>query len=82
MKIELVKNDAGNTVGWQIIAETKQDKLRLGSMRNMLFFGFGDSVVEYDGWRADPKDKKYVQSLHFATKKHIKETDAKLLKDK
>jgi hypothetical protein len=73
MKIELVRNESGKTVGWSIIGETKEDKLRLGSMRHLLFFGLGDNVVEYDGMTADPNDDDYVEKLHFATKGHIKE---------
>jgi hypothetical protein len=81
MQIELVKNEAGKTVGWTIIGETEEDKLRLGSMRNLLFFGMYDNVVEYDGMTSDPEDNDYVLKLHFATKGYIKEKKEKFRKE-
>lgn len=72
MKIELIKNEANRTVGWSIIGETKEDKLRLGTMRNLLFFGTGDDVIEYDGVSTDPENENLAEKLHFATKGYIK----------
>lgn len=72
MKIELTRDENGKTVGWSITGETREDKLRLGSMRNMLFFGMNDNFVEYDGMETDPNDRDYVLRLKFATRGYIK----------
>lgn len=73
MKIELVKHE-GKTVGWTIIAETTEDKLKLGTMRNMEFFGMDDNVVQYDGVSSenDEAGASYATKLHYATKAYQK----------
>ena len=73
MKVELIKNDTNKTVGWKLVAETKEDKLRLGTIRNMEFFGLNDTVITYDGMKTDPEDENYVVEVLYATKGHQKE---------
>lgn len=73
MKIELVKHE-GKTVGWTIIAETTEDKLTLGTMRNMEFFGMDENSVEYDGVSSedDETGASYALKLHYATRAYQK----------
>jgi len=80
MKIELVKNEEGSTVGWTITGENESEKRTLGSMRNHLYFGMGERVVEYDGMSVDPNDPDYVEKLHFATRAHIKSKKTEIRK--
>jgi hypothetical protein len=68
MRIELVKDESNHTAGWTIIGENEDEKRTLGSMRNLLFWGLKENVVEYDGMSADPDDPNYVAKLHFATR--------------
>lgn len=70
MKIELNKNKEGQTIGWSIIAETKEDKLILGSMRNIEFYSMGDECIAYDGMKSS--DDNYVLQLNYTTKAHKK----------
>lgn len=79
MKIELIKNEANKTVGWKLVGETKEDKLRLGTIRNMEFFGLGDDVVEYDGITSDPENKNLVSEVRYATKRHCEEEKRKFM---
>lgn len=69
MKIELIKNDKGQTQGWSIIAENKEDKLTLGTMRNIEFFGMDDNAIEYNGMKSEDG---YAIKLNYATKAYIK----------
>lgn len=69
MQIELVKKD-DKVVGWKLIAENEEDRLKMGSVRNMCFFGMGGDVIAYNGvtpWKEDPN---YVQELQWIKKKH------------
>lgn len=67
MRIELIMHE-GRTTGWNIIAETIEDKLTLGSMRQVEFWGTGEHRIEYDGMRTDPENDEYIASLHYATR--------------
>lgn len=71
MKIDLFKHE-GNTVGWQLVAENKEDQLRLGSIRNLQFFGLGDTAIEYAGRQS--KDDRYVDSLAWKQEQFISHT--------
>lgn len=71
MKIDLFKHE-GNAVGWQIVAENKEDQLRLGSIRNLQFFGLGDTAIEYAGRQS--KDDRYVDSLAWKQEQFIAHT--------
>lgn len=68
MKIELVKHE-GKTVGWEIIAETTEDKLKLGAMRNIEFYGMNDDAINYDGVETEGN---YAVKLKYATKGYQK----------
>lgn len=78
MKITLIKDEKGHTCGWTITAENIDEKLILGSMRNLEFWGSDDDKVEYDGMTADPDNTNYVTSLKYATIKHRREEFEKM----
>lgn len=44
MKVELKKNNLGQIVGWSLVAESKDDKLTLGTIRNMQFWGINTFI--------------------------------------
>lgn len=68
MKIELRRIDS-KTVGWSIIAESIDDKLVLGSIRDKEFWGYEDTRIIYDGMKLDPDDRNYVKELKYVTKR-------------
>ena len=70
MKIELTKVD-GKVVGYTIEGETHEEKLTVNAIRNMQFFGFGDTVVKYNG--REGGDQDYAGKLKFIQKKFIKD---------
>ena len=67
MKIELTMEE-GRTVGWEIIAESEEERRILGSMRNVEFWGTDDKKIQYDGMVSYKPDERYVHSLKYATK--------------
>jgi hypothetical protein len=70
MLVELTKID-GQVVGYTIAAETEQDKLVLGSIRNMQFWGFDDTALEYAGVESEDKEEgSYALKMHYIQKKH------------
>ena len=68
MKVEIKKID-GKSVGWNIIAETEEDKKTLNIMRDLQFWGLGEDVIQYAG-RTDDESEQNVQALHWIKKKH------------
>lgn len=70
MKVNLIKQD-GKSVGWTIEGENEEEKRTLGSIRNLQFWGTGDTKIEYNGMMTDPGDEDYVLSLSWATKGYI-----------
>jgi len=56
MKIEIVLNESGNAIGWDIIPETVEDDLTVATMRDLTFFGMDDTAIKYDGMRMVDKN--------------------------
>lgn len=75
MILELVKHE-GKSVGWKLVAENEADRLRLGSVRNLQFWGFDDTNIEYAGVNAHPEYENQVQSLEWRQHQHLN-TDLK-----
>jgi hypothetical protein len=71
MKIK-VKYKNNEAIGYNIIAETENEKRTLGTVRNLHFWGFDDTELEYDGIESEQleNDKHFVNSLKFIQKKH------------
>lgn len=76
MKIELIKNDEGNPIGWSIIPETSEDDNTIATMRDLQFFGMDDTAIEYDG--IELKDQALgkvlgnVKCLNYKQAGHLK----------
>ena len=66
MKIELTKVN-GKIVGYTIEGETHEEKLIVNGIRNMHFFGSGNTVVKYNG--REGGDLNYAGKLKFIQKK-------------
>ena len=81
MKLELVKDqtpDGWRTAGWKLIAENEEERLQLGSIRNLEFWGDESSKPVYDGYTSYPEDDNYVQAVHFASPEYKRKRDKKL----
>ncbi len=49
MKVKLIKNEQGKSIGWDMTAETEEEKLVVNTIRNLQFFGYDDTAIEYSG---------------------------------
>jgi hypothetical protein len=72
MKIELIKDVQGQPIGWDIVPETKEDDVTIATMRDLTFFGVGDTAIKYNGFssRDEAKGKTIgnIKRLHFLQK--------------
>jgi len=71
MKIILIKDSNNKTCGWNLQAESVDDRLILGTIRNFNFFGTGDQVIKYDGIKTWSEDDDYVDTVMYRTVKEI-----------
>ena len=72
MKIELIKEN-GVTVGWDLVPENTDDNLKLGTIRNMQFFGMDDTEVKYDGMESE---NNYVTLIKYRTQGFVNQKEA------
>ena len=79
MKIILIKDNDGKTCGWTLQAESIDDRLTLGTIRDFHFWGNGDTKIEYDGYRAWDEDDNYVDSINYKTHKVVAEERTAML---
>ena len=71
MHINLIKID-NKPIGWDLIPDTKEDKLILGSIRHLQFWGDGDEVIKYNGINTEsiPNEGQYVTKIMYRQAKH------------
>ena len=72
MKLELLY-DEGRKVGYELIAETDQEREAMGFIRDAYFFGMDEQVIKYDGLKTLDIDEseplyKSIKSLSFKKK--------------
>ena len=73
MKIELRQID-NEVVGYDIIAETKEDSLVMGNVRNLHFFGFDDTYIRYNGMLSgEGEEERLVKKLSFIQERFVYE---------
>lgn len=53
MNVEIITNDAGQPIGWSLQGEDKQEISKLGIIRDLQFFGFGETAIRYAGRKDD-----------------------------
>jgi len=80
MKIILIKDRNNKTCGWDLQAESTEDRLILGAIRNFQFFGTGDQVIKYDGMNTWSEDDNYIDTVKYRTVKEINAAKTTLFK--
>jgi hypothetical protein len=81
MQVKLIRKD-GKVVGWTLIAENEQDRLVMGSIRNMQFFGMNDTAIKYAGVTTWSEDERYAQQMAWVQKGVHSEFNISKLDDK
>lgn len=77
MKIEFIYNDDEKRVGYKLVAETDDDFNKLGAVRDMIFFGFNEKAIVYDG-REMTLCGESIQALRWCTKEHQEKDDRRV----
>ena len=70
MTVEITKDKKGYAIGWTLKGENKEEIGKLATIRNLQFFGMGETAVQYDGREGgddkagDPGMLKWKQKEH------------------
>lgn len=75
MKIEIIKDNIGQAIGWKIIPESREDQKTLGTIRNLSFWGFDETKITYNGIKAseikvDGKQVLVVDEISWIQKQY------------
>lgn len=71
MKVEIVRNEKNQPVGWEMSGETPEEIKKLAIIRDLQFWGLDETVIVYDG-RREGDDATYNPGI--LTWKQVKET--------
>jgi hypothetical protein len=74
MLIEIITDENGDAIGWDISPETSEDNETLATMRDLQFFGIDDTAIKYDGIELEDEQAGKVlgnlSKLRFRQKCH------------
>lgn len=62
--VNIIKNEQGKAIGWEITPTTPEEQEIACTIRDLQFFGFGDTYPEYNGLELiDPEKGKQFGNL-------------------
>ena len=74
--VHLIKDEQGNTIGWEFKPITEEEQLIAATVRDLQFFGFDDTYPEYNGLKLiDPSKGKTlgnIESISWLQRKYHK----------
>lgn len=74
--VHLIKNEFGNTIGWELKPITPEEQEIVAQIRDLQFFGFDEGYPEYNGLKLkDPKLGKVIgniESVSWLARKYQK----------
>jgi hypothetical protein len=74
--VHIIYNDQNQPIGWELKPITKEEQEIAATVRNLQFFGFNDTNVEYNGLELiEPSKGKTlgnIKSLSWIQKKYHK----------
>lgn len=56
MTVEIVYDKDNRACGWEMTGENPEEIKKLGIIRDLQFFGVGDTAIEYNGRRGKNSD--------------------------
>jgi hypothetical protein len=72
--VHLIKDKDGKSIGWELRPINEEEAQIAGTIRDLQFWGIGDTAVVYDGLRfkKDSTDQKAIdiKSVGWIQKKH------------
>lgn len=69
-------NEQQITIGFKLIREESDDIVTIERVREMLFWGINDTLIEYNGRKSDQNTNQTLE-LRFAQAGHIREEEQK-----
>jgi hypothetical protein len=75
MEVEIIKDNRGQAIGWTMKGENVEEISKLAAIRDLQFFGFGDTAIKYDGRKGgndavnDPGKLSWIQRRFASDKK-------------
>jgi hypothetical protein len=74
--VHLIKDEQGNTIGWEMKPTNKEEQEIAARIRDLQFFGFEDTYPSYNGLKLiDPEKGKTlgnIESISWLQRKHQK----------
>lgn len=76
--VHLIKNDKGRAIGWEMCPTNDEEQRIAGTIRDLQFFGIGDTAIEYNGLELiDPqigKELGNIKRISWIQKKAMNNT--------
>lgn len=76
MKVDIIRDENGKAIGWNMTGETPEEIKKVGIIRDLQFWGFEETGIVYAG-REDGDDKagnpgtlKWKQRIHAYPEDH------------
>jgi hypothetical protein len=62
--VTLIKNEEGKSIGWKFSPITDEEQLLVGTIRDLQFFGLGDTSIKYNGLELiEPENGKEIGNI-------------------
>lgn len=72
MNVEIIKDENGAPIGWTMSGENKEEIAKLCDVRNLQFFGYDDTAIEYNGREGGDDKAGNPGTLSWIQDKHRK----------
>lgn len=70
MVVEIITDKNGQPIGWSMQGENKEEISKLAIIRDLQFFGFDETNIEYDGRKQADDKNNNPGILFWKQKKH------------
>lgn len=71
MKITIIRDDK-KAIGYTMTKETEEDAKTISIIRDLVFFGWDDTAIKYNGRISSSEDDDDVRTLSWIQKKYSK----------
>lgn len=71
MKVDLIKDENGQPIGWEMTGDTPEEIKKLGTIRDLQFWGVNEYAIDYSGRRGGDDSLKDPGTLSWKQKRFI-----------
>jgi hypothetical protein len=72
MIVELLRNEDNKVIGWQMTGESPEEINKLKYIRDLSFWGSGDTAIDYNGRRESDDANNNPGILSWKQRQYIK----------